>query len=212
MTTLLAVLLVLLFALLWSPYFLAGLVIIAGVYLWEKDSRFGIGFFLLAVAVFGILYQTGVLVFLSAVRPESIADTNGFKMLYPSENYTHCSYYLLDWITVFLRICFPVLAVKEGGGMILYAIFQTLFSLAALCVIVLDILHGKKDIFASIRKYTAAALFGLLFGLSLFATGYEHGFRGFLWFLPLFAVLFASAWHTYGKKDKGEAATKKLPE
>ena len=212
MTTLLALLIVLLFALLWSPYFLAGAVIIAGVYLWEKDSRLGIGFFLLSITAFGILYQTGVLVFLSTVRPEDIAVTTGFKNLYPSENYTHCSYYLVDWITVFLRICFPVLAVKEGGGMIVYAVLQTLFCLAALCVMFLDVASGAKDIFANIRKYASAALFGLLLGLSLFATGYEQGFKAFLWFLPLFAVLFASAWHTYGKKkDKGEAATKKLP-
>lgn len=212
MTTLLALLIVLLFALLWSPYFLAGAVIIAGVYLWEKDSRLGIGFFLLGITAFGILYQTGVLVFLSTVRPEDIAVTTGFKNLYPSENYTHCSYYLVDWITVFLRICFPVLAVKEGGGMIVYAVLQTLFCLAALCVMFLDVASGAKDIFANIRKYASAALFGLLLGLSLFATGYEQGFKAFLWFLPLFAALFASAWHTYGKKkDKGEAATKKLP-
>ena len=75
MTTLVALLIVLLFALLWSPYFLAGAVIIAGVYLWEKDSRLGIGFFLLGITAFGILYQTGVLVFLSTVRPEDIADS-----------------------------------------------------------------------------------------------------------------------------------------
>ncbi len=212
MTTLLALLIMLLFALLWSPYFLAGAVIIAGVYLWEKDSRLGIGFFLLSITAFGILYQTGVLVFLSTVRPEDIAVTTGFKNLYPSENYTHCSYYLVDWITVFLRICFPVLAVKEGGVMIVYAVLQTLFCLAALCVMFLDVASGAKDIFANIRKYASAALFGLLLGLSLFATGYEQGFKAFLWFLPLFVVLFASAWHTYGKKKgKGEAATKKLP-
>lgn len=121
-----------------SPYLLLTVPVYLGVRAWEKRSRYGIWAFLAMLGLFCILYETGVLLFLLNLRPESFSGVTGFVKTFPEENYAgHVSYYILDYLYTLGRLLVPYEVFTKGNPVLILYFFLQVASLISVFIILL---------------------------------------------------------------------------
>ena len=76
--------------------------------LWQKNDTVAIRICIVALLVFCLLYQSGLVAKVYELHP-GVTEEATYRRLFPDENYMgHVSYYLLDTCLTLLRILFPV--------------------------------------------------------------------------------------------------------
>lgn len=190
----LAGLVVILAAILVSPYLIVMAALYIGVRAWERDSRWGIGAFLLMLIAFTVLYESGALLFLQELRGESTEGARYFAKVFPPENYAgHVSYYLLDYLSVLARLMFPYEAFLQRNPLV-YVFFFTQVGLLLWFVgsmfLESEAVHRNRRHSDRMRTDVTVAAVGVLLALGFFVQDYVEAFRFVISFYPLYLYLF----------------------
>ena len=176
-----------------SPYLLIAIPIYLGVRAWERNSRLGILVCLGMLALFCILYETGAMVFLLDIRPESFSGATGFVKAFPGENYGgHVSYYLLDYLYTFGRILVPYEVFSETN--VIMTVYFLLQIASLICVLFLllgefEVDRKKGDHNDRMRADVLVALCSVYAAMAVYIPDYPSAMRMLAALYPMFLYL-----------------------
>jgi len=177
-----------------SPYLLITVPVYLCVRAWERSSRWGIWAFLLLLAVFCILYETGVLLFLLDYRPESFSGSTGFVKTFPEENYAgHVSYYVLDYLYILGRLLVPYEVFTKGNPVLIVYFFLQVASLISVFIILLgefsvdrsSLTHSDR-----MRADVLTALISAYAAMAVYIPDYAAAMRMLAGLYPMFLFLY----------------------
>lgn len=190
-------LLVVVYALLLSPYALLVIPVYAIVRLWQKDANWGIRVAIVLILAFCVLYQAGYLMFLLDLRPET-SNPYLFDKIFATESYPgHASYYLIDYLSVLARLLLPYGLLTNGlSWSMLYAVVAvglTIFLIYNMYYLLT--LDWKQPMSRDNRLLAdVTAIFLILFAThAIYEQGYVAFYRHLFTYYPLLLYLFFGA-------------------
>ena len=178
-----------------SPYLLIAVPVYLCVRAWERSGRWGIWAFLLLLAVFCILYETGVFLFLLDYRPESFSGATGFVKTFPEENYAgHVSYYILDYLYILGRLLVPYEVFAKGNPVLIVYFFLQVASLVSVFIIILgEFSVDRKRSFTHsdrMRADVLTALISVYAAMAVYIPDYAAAMRMLAGLYPMFLFLY----------------------